>query len=70
VVAASAAPLELTWYRDGLVANFREAAAIATELGHLTSASSQSTFDALVARWNTRVDDFKQLLARLDAQTR
>ncbi|TME86794.1 MAG: hypothetical protein E6I44_11950 [Chloroflexi bacterium] len=67
-LAASQAPASYTWYRDGLVRNFREAADIATQLSGLTSASSQSAFDALFARWTARVNDLKQLQVRLDAQ--
>ena len=67
-LAVSQAPAAYTWYRDGLVRNFREAGDIATQLAGLTSASSQSAFDALFARWTARVNDLKQLQARLGAQ--
>jgi hypothetical protein len=67
-LAASQAPASYTWYRDGLVRNFREAVDVATQLSGLTSASSQSAFDALFGRWTARVSDLKQLQVRLDAQ--
>ena len=68
VLAASSAPAEYAWYRDGLVRNYREAVDIAMLFSNLTSASSQSTFDALIARWSTRVKDLSQLQTKLDAQ--
>jgi hypothetical protein len=67
-LAASPAPAEYAWYRDGLVRNYREAVDIATQLSNLTSSSSQSAFDALFARWTARVRDLTQLQATLDAQ--
>jgi len=67
-LAASPAPVEYAWYRDGLVHNYREAVDVATLFSNLTAASSQSAFDALVARWSARVKDLAQLQARLDAQ--
>jgi hypothetical protein len=67
-LAASPAPAEHVWYRDGLVRNYREAVDVATQFATLTSASSQSAFDALFARWKGRVDDLKQLQARLNAR--
>ncbi len=67
-LAGSAVPADYTWYRDGLVQNFREAAAIATLLSTLTSSSSQGTFDALFARWNARVDALTQLEDRLQPE--
>ena len=67
-LAASPAPAEYVWYRDGLVRNYREAVDVATLFSNLTAASSQSEFDALVARWSARVKDLAQLQARLDAQ--
>jgi hypothetical protein len=67
-LAASPAPAEHVWYRDGLVRNYHEAVDIATQFATLTSASSQSAFDALFARWKARVDDLKQLQARLNAR--
>ena len=57
-----------TWYRDGLVRNFREAVDIATRFANLTSSSSQSAFDTLDGRWTARVNDLKRLQDRLDAQ--
>ena len=69
-LAASTAPAALVWYRDGLAANLREAAAVASELAQQTSGSSQATFDALATRWNKRIGDYEQLRDRLDAQTR
>ena len=69
-LAASAAPSDFAWYRDGLVVNFREAAAVASELAQQTSLSSQATFDALVARWNKRVNDYLQLQDRVEAQSK
>jgi len=67
-LAVSPAPLEYAWYRDGLVRNYREAVDIATLFSNLTSASNQGSFDSLVARWRTRVNDLNQLQARLDAK--
>ena len=67
-LAASPAPAEYAWYRDGLVRNYREAVDTATLFSNLTSSSSQSAFDGLVARWSARVKDLAQLQARLDAQ--
>ncbi len=67
-LAAAQAPASYTWYRDGLVRNFREAVDIATQLSNLTSSSGQGAFDALDGRWTARVNDLKQLQARLDAQ--
>src|SRR5439155_794161 len=40
VLAASSAPAEYAWYRDGLVRNYREAVDIAMLFSNLTSASS------------------------------
>ena len=68
VLAASSAPAEYTWYRDGLVRNYREAVDVAMLFSNLTSASSQSAFDDLVTRWSARVKDLAQLQARLNAQ--
>jgi len=67
-LAASSPPSDYGWYRDGLVRNYREAVDIATQFSNLTSSSSRSTFDALVARWTARVKDLSQLQARLNAQ--
>ena len=67
-LAASPAPAEYAWYRDGLVHNYREAVDIATLFSNLTAASSQGEFDALVARWSARVKDLGQLQTRLNAQ--
>jgi hypothetical protein len=67
-LAASQAPSSYTWYRDGLVRNFREAVDIATRLSNLTSSSGQSAFDALDKRWSARVTDLNQLQARLEKQ--
>ena len=67
-LAASSAPADYAWYRDGLVSNYREAVDIATQFSRLTSSSSQSAFDALFARWTARVKDLSQLQARLDAR--
>jgi hypothetical protein len=67
-LAASPAPAEYAWYRDGLVHNYREAVDIAALFSNLTSSSSQSAFDALAGRWGARVKDLTQLQARLDAQ--
>jgi hypothetical protein len=64
-LAASTPPSSYAWYRDGLVANFREAADIATQLSKQTSASSQASFDALSQRWAARVKDYNALQARL-----
>jgi hypothetical protein len=64
-LAASPAPAEYTWYRDGLVQNFHEAVDIATQLSKLTSSSSQGAFDDLFTRWNVRVDALMQLDDRL-----
>lgn len=67
-LAASSAPARYLWYRDGLVRNWREAADIAMQLGGLTGASSQASFDALSARWDARLTDFDHLQTRLDIQ--
>jgi hypothetical protein len=67
-LAASSVPAEYTWYRDGLVQNFRGAVDIATQLSKLTSSSSQSAFDDLFTRWNLRVDALVQLEDRLPAE--
>jgi len=67
-LAASRAPASYSWYRDGLVRNFREAVDIATRFANLTSSSSQSAFDTLDGRWTARVNDLKRLQDRLDAQ--
>ena len=67
-LAASPAPVEYAWYRDGLVRNYREAVDIATLYSKLTSTSNQGSFDSLAARWGTRVKDLNQLQARLDAK--
>ncbi|TMC43418.1 MAG: hypothetical protein E6J23_10010 [Chloroflexi bacterium] len=67
-LAASSPPSDYGWYRDGLVRNYREAVDIATQFSNLTSSSSRSTFDALVARWTARVKDLSQLQARLDTK--
>jgi hypothetical protein len=67
-LAASSAPTDYAWYRDGLVRNYREAVDIATQLSNLSSSSSQSAFDGLFARWTARVKDLTQLQARLDAR--
>ena len=64
-LATSAVPSEYAWYRDGLVHNFREAVEIATQFSKLTASSSQGAFDALLARWNARVDDLVKLEDRL-----
>jgi hypothetical protein len=64
-LATSAVPAEYTWYRDGLLENFHQAVDIATQLSRLTSSSSQSTFDALLTRWNVRVQALTQLEDRL-----
>ena len=67
-LAASAAPADYVWYRDGLVKNWREAVDIATQLSMLSSSSSQSSFDNLYRRWTARLDDLHQLQTRLDSQ--
>lgn len=67
-LAAVSAPADYAWYRDGLIRNYREAVDLATQLSNLTGRSSQAEFDGLQSRWNTRVSDFRQLQARLQAQ--
>lgn len=67
-LAASQAPAEYVWYRDGLLRNYREAVDIATQFSNLSASSSQSAFDELVARWTARVKDLAQLQARLNAK--
>lgn len=56
------------WYRDGMVADFREAATLATAMSALNASSTQSQWDNLFARWKALTVDYDRLGARFEAE--
>ncbi len=56
------------WYRDGVVADFREAANVATAMSALNASSNQAQWDALSQRWDAWVADYERLGTRFDAE--
>ncbi|MEP6693166.1 MAG: hypothetical protein ABJB39_00815 [Chloroflexota bacterium] len=58
----------LTWYRDGLASNYREAAAVTGAYAALTTQSSQTEFEALNTRWSARISDLQALSDRFSKQ--
>ena len=70
ILATANPPTTVSWYRDGLVKNFREAVDISTALSKQTQSSSQSSFDALIQRWTARIREFNDLQSRLDSQVK
>lgn len=64
--AKTRVPSELTWYRDGLLQNYRDATAVTKDFSLLTSRSTQAELDALGSRWDTRISQYQALQTRFD----
>ena len=58
------------WYRDGLVADFREAAAVSGEMAKVGDTATQAQVSALGDRWQAWIDDYNSLTDRFDAVRR
>jgi hypothetical protein len=69
IFAASPVDPSLVWYRDGLMRNYREAAAITSGFAGLTAQSRQAEIDVLGQRWDARITELIALTDRVKKQT-
>ena len=67
ILSATPADANLIWYRDGLAANFRDAASITGGFAALTSQSGQAEIESLTSAGRP-IADLKTLSDRFDDQ--
>jgi hypothetical protein len=60
-------PAGYEWYRDGIVADYREAASTARAMLQLGPSGTETQWRALGARWDAWIDDYNKLGERFDA---
>jgi hypothetical protein len=70
ILDPSPVPRAWAWYKDGLIANYRQTSSVAADFGKVGPGTTQSQFDVLLKRWVARTDDFNALQKRLDDQNR